>query len=874
MAEIYTLSRGVIKGVQERDVKFNHCQRELLARTYAHFLDDLENSFRKDSTKDDCLRQCAKALTELWRVMTYGEMLVAEWTNEEWWRTVMSSSVSWSLQTHLNFLLQDFLRCVDLTRIAIAEATCNHNFVFPSMSNYQSFAVIVDEAYKRDSHTLLRDIEALKEGKTFLQRKFGTTYGLSKYLLRKFKPETSDPESRRHYILDPHFVEISERCLGTGSFGTVFECKCFGVSAIAKLLSPADEEIVRGVEREAELFSKLQHANLVQFIGYTVQQETQQHVLLTEQGDQNLRTYLTLCRAKHKRPAPVSLLVALDLMLQIAEAMKYLHQREIKHGNLKPSNILVNVTEKKNVSKEHFWSNQVKLADFGLLELKLSTARASIATDQARATPWRAPEAYENISGYAQKYTNAADVYSFAMTMFEILTGVDPFDSFEPMEVQSRLLTGWRPTLPSKDQCPLHLTAYIQRCWSTNPKERPLFPDICKMLSYCKGALLRHSFPSPLSCVNEYDAQTVSSHLGSKWCIQEGAKGNLPLEVYSYAIFDACRSQKLTAEDNSGVDWTAEGMTAGRWFGNWRKHPWHPEKAFKLFIKAAYYNDSEALWRLGMCYELGIGTGKNEAKAIMMYETARDLKFASAFVELGYCHATGHGVPVNFELAKTNWLSALQMQNKTGKNIQCIQELLDYLTRDIRAFLLPGSDAAYKALALRLLELTKFDIGRRLVAGPDSCNAALLQEIANTECPFLQETLEQIVQNLGKEGDLMQCKKTELISPDDDDDRTPQEPSSLAKPCDRLDADMLGKVSVKVVRSTVSFSNFIVIALVCLLAACAIKYFIPWRTASYSCLPQLLFQSLLVLLSLPLQSELIVPVISRQQLHLNFLYIS
>jgi serine/threonine protein kinase len=57
---------------------------------------------------------------------------------------------------------------------------------------------------------------------------------------------------------------------------------------------------------------------------------------------------------------PLPLLVAVDIMLQLAEAMNYLHKSEMMHRDHKSSNVLINVVENKYI----FPSVQVKLTDF------------------------------------------------------------------------------------------------------------------------------------------------------------------------------------------------------------------------------------------------------------------------------------------------------------------------------------------------------------------------------------------------------------------------------------------------------------------------------------------------------------------------------
>lgn len=646
MADVYALCRGVIKTIKDREIQFNHCKRELLVKTISHFLDNLERGLRKDHTKDDCLRMCAKALSESWRVVTHGEVLVAEWADENWWKTVICSSVSASLQLHVDFLLQDFIRCLDIAKIAIAEATRDQTFKLPIMDHSQFFAATVEEAHKKDIEALVKAVEALKDKKTFLQRRLGSTYGLAKRLLRKFQPGNQCTETSTYYFVDFHNADMINISLGKDSLGTTFECKCFGMPAMVKCIFLPEESSVKVLEEEVAVFSRLQHANLLQFIGYAVHEN--KHMLITERRSENLVTYLERNGAKEATPLP--LLKALELLLQIAEGMKYLHEQNVIHGDLKVSNVILNAAEKKNIYEDNFWCVQVKLAEYGLCRLKQSICGGQMS---------------RKVCEVRNLKTNAksADVYSFAMTMYEILMGCKPFEHLIPRDILPSLLSGWRPALNPKSNCPGYLSAFIQRCWATNPKSRPLFPEICSMLSYCKGVIFRHSFPSPLTCINEYDAEILSSRLGSKWCIQEGAKDNLPLEVYSYATFDFSRKiQKGAAKDLPGVDEVAEVMKAGRHFGNWSSQAYDPEKAFKLF-RSVNDDHAEAQWRLGLCYEIGMGVAKSESKAISLYERACNLNFTSAYIDLGICHIVGHCVDKNLDLAIHYWTIARTNQH-------------------------------------------------------------------------------------------------------------------------------------------------------------------------------------------------------------------
>jgi serine/threonine protein kinase len=103
---------------------------------------------------------------------------------------------------------------------------------------------------------------------------------------------------------------------------------------------------------------------------------------------------------------PLPLLVAMDIMLRVAEAMSYLHENGVMHRDLKVNNVLINVVEDLD---GHLSSSslQVKLTDFGLSKLKLHDSPYT--TPMVGATTWRAPEVFEDNEN-REKYQKSADV--------------------------------------------------------------------------------------------------------------------------------------------------------------------------------------------------------------------------------------------------------------------------------------------------------------------------------------------------------------------------------------------------------------------------------------------------------------------------------
>ncbi|KAL2478708.1 Protein kinase superfamily protein [Forsythia ovata] len=89
-------------------------------------------------------------------------------------------------------------------------------------------------------------------------------------------------------------------------------------------------------------------------------EERKECFLVMELMDRDLSSYIKELCGPRKR-IPFSLPVAVDLMLQIARGMEYLHSKKIYHGNLNPYNVLIKA---RNISK--YGCLQAKVSGFGL----------------------------------------------------------------------------------------------------------------------------------------------------------------------------------------------------------------------------------------------------------------------------------------------------------------------------------------------------------------------------------------------------------------------------------------------------------------------------------------------------------------------------
>jgi len=159
---------------------------------------------------------------------------------------------------------------------------------------------------------------------------------------------------------------------------------------------------------------------------------------------------------------------------QIAMGMRYLHERNIIHRDLKAANVLVfahvfGTVDPINLQPHIF---EFMVADF----------ECSVGVVGTRF--WRAPEILEAVKNYnvfqkLELFTKQADVYSFGMTCYEILSGGMPLEDLRRNDYDS-IIGGTRPMLPS--QTPLWMVNLINRCWHKDPSMRPPFEEIVEIL--------------------------------------------------------------------------------------------------------------------------------------------------------------------------------------------------------------------------------------------------------------------------------------------------------------------------------------------------------------------------------------------------------
>uniref|UniRef100_A0A1D1Y6U4 Serine/threonine-protein kinase HT1 n=1 Tax=Anthurium amnicola TaxID=1678845 RepID=A0A1D1Y6U4_9ARAE len=291
-------------------------------------------------------------------------------------------------------------------------------------------------------------------------------------------------------LIDPKDLLVGPR-IGEGAHAKVYEGKYRNQTVAIKIMhrgETPEEKAKREARfaREVAMLSRVQHKNLVKFIGACKEPVM---VVVTELllGG-TLRKYLL-----NLRPRCLDMRVAVGFALDIARAMECLHSHGIIHRDLKPENLLLTADHK-----------TVKLVDFGLAREETLTEMMTAETGTYR---WMAPELYSTVTlrhGEKKHYNHKVDAYSFAIVLWELLHNRLPFEGMS--NLQAAYAAAFKNARPSADDLPEELAHIITSCWKEDPNSRPNFSQIVQMLLNYLSTL---SPPKPVAPIRVFSSENA-----------------------------------------------------------------------------------------------------------------------------------------------------------------------------------------------------------------------------------------------------------------------------------------------------------------------------------------------------------------------------
>ncbi|XP_018549395.1 tyrosine-protein kinase receptor TYRO3 isoform X1 [Lates calcarifer] len=267
--------------------------------------------------------------------------------------------------------------------------------------------------------------------------------------------------------------------LGKGEFGSVYEgiftsVEGMDIKVAVKTMRVGihSQEDLHEFLREAEIMKNFDHENVVRLLGVTLQREQDSRlpvpmVILPYMKHGDLRRFLIATRYGDI-PMFVPHQSLLCFMIDIAAGMNYLSSQGFLHRDLAARNCMLGD------------DLRVSVADFGLSKKIYSSNyyRQKLAI--------RVPIKWLAVESLSESvYTTKSDVWSFGVTMWEIVSrGRTPYPGVHNHELLDLLLSGHRLTPP--EECDQKLYKVMQSCWDKEPNRRPGFGELGETL---KGLL-------------------------------------------------------------------------------------------------------------------------------------------------------------------------------------------------------------------------------------------------------------------------------------------------------------------------------------------------------------------------------------------------
>ncbi len=210
--------------------------------------------------------------------------------------------------------------------------------------------------------------------------------------------------------------------LGAGAMATVFKAKQLSLDRLVaiKVLPrkfSQNAEFIARFYAEGRIAAQLNHPNIVQ--AYDVGQAGEFHYFVMEYVE-GATVYDQIVRSKRFKESE-----AIDIIIQVAEALEHAHAKGLIHRDVKPKNIMMTP------------QGVAKLADMGLARAVSDKEAAESEAGKAYGTPYYISP--EQIRG-EKNIGPSADIYSLGATLYHMVTGSVPFDGKSPSAVMHKHL--------------------------------------------------------------------------------------------------------------------------------------------------------------------------------------------------------------------------------------------------------------------------------------------------------------------------------------------------------------------------------------------------------------------------------------------------
>lgn len=301
--------------------------------------------------------------------------------------------------------------------------------------------------------------------------------------------------------LEYDFDNVNTR-IGVGTYGSVFLGRYFGehvaikriripsaASSVAAdpFVSARNSEAIRQFAREIRRYERVNHPGIVRFFGVTLPPDSSA-LLVTEfmQGG-SLGEAISVLRRSN---TPIERSSSVRIAMQACGGLRALHSHGCTWGDAKPENILL--SEAIDTNGVFPQRAEARIADFGLSrsvgQTLLGDTTLAGSGQPAGTYNYMAPEVFTGEDHESPQRAKSADIFSFGLVIYEMLTLRTPWKRLRMMEVYENVVRGDRPSWPVPTDSDFHegisadLKEIVERCWDQDPDKRPSAEGVFEFL--------------------------------------------------------------------------------------------------------------------------------------------------------------------------------------------------------------------------------------------------------------------------------------------------------------------------------------------------------------------------------------------------------